>query len=74
MDTTNENKLTFGQFLHQTTMQIFADRYKMKLKIREVNKNKEERIYFINYSDTNIDGNKKRDIASSGKINNAPTI
>lgn len=74
MDTTNENKLTFGQFLHQTTMQIFADRYKMKLKIREVNKNNEERIYLINYNDMDNDGNKKRDIDSSGKINNAPMI
>jgi len=39
----------FYQFLNELTMQIFAERHKVKLTIKEETENKKERIYKINY-------------------------
>ena len=43
----NEN-ISFGKLLNELTLQIFADRYNLKLKVKEQNKETlKERIYTI---------------------------
>lgn len=65
---------TFSQFVNELTIQIFADRYNMNLKLKEINKNNEERIILINCDNKMSNQNKKRDIANPRKMNNAPLI
>ena len=69
-----KSKKTFSQFVNELTIQIFADRYNMNLKLKEINKNNEERIILINCDNKMSNQDKKRDIANPRKMNNAPLI
>ena len=44
-----DNNKTLYQKLNELTMQIFADRYKVSLKVKENYKNNKERIFKVNY-------------------------
>ena len=55
----NEN-IGFGKFLNELTLQIFADRYNLKLKLKEKNnETNKERIYTINCNSYEKDYKKK---------------
>ena len=69
-----KGRKTFSQFVNELTIQIFADRYNMNLKLKEINKNNEERIILINCDNKMSNQDKKRDIANPRKMNNAPLI
>ena len=44
-----DKNISFGKLLNELTLQIFADRYNLKLKLKEINKEThKERIYTIN--------------------------
>ena len=49
----NEN-ISFGKLLNELTLQIFADRYKVNLKIKETYENNKERILTVNCSNTSM--------------------
>lgn len=51
MKETNKNLF---QYLDELTMQIFADRYKVNLKIKETYENNKERILTVNCSNTSM--------------------
>jgi len=55
----NEN-ISFGKLLNELTLQIFADRYNLKLKVKEQNKETlKERIYTINCNSYENEHKKK---------------
>ena len=51
---------SFVEFLNELTLQIFADRYNLKLKLKEINKEtNKERIYTINCNKNENEDKKK---------------